>query len=186
MRWTRGRVELEMVDEPLYSFGSVDSTFSYGDEILLEAGKRPDSKHGLRCFVEGEIRGSAVLGAPGGVTEVHEKSCVLLTDRCLVSVGNRLAALGLPGLCLLWQVEADQAACFGLYATPDERHVVVHGELAISKYTFDGQREWEYAGRDIFTGACAIRDGAVCVVDFDGTEYEIDLMSGRGGIVKDG
>ena len=167
MRWTRGRYEIEMTDEPGYSFGSADNAHSYGYEFVLESEYRPSSKHGLRCVRDGKPCGSAVLGASGGGTGIHEHSCVVLLDRCLVAVGDRVAALSLSDLRLLWQAKADDATCFGLHVTPDEQHVVVHGELEISKLTLDGQKEWAFSGKDIFTGACTIREDAIVVEDFN-------------------
>jgi hypothetical protein len=103
-----------------------------------------------------------------------------LAGRCLIAVGDRVAALGLPDLVLLWQAKADVASCFGLHVTPVEQHVVVHGELEISKFTMDGQKEWAFSGRDIFTGACAIHEGVVVVADFNEEEHFINLKTGRG------
>ena len=186
MHWTRGRYAIEMTDEPIYSFGSADNARLYEHEILLDSEYRPSSKHGLQCFFDGDLRGSVVLGASGGATSIHEHSCEVLTDRCLVAVGDRVAALRLPDLFLLWQAKADDATCFGLHVTPDEQHVVVHGELEISKFTVDGQKEWAFAGKDIFTGVCTIRENAVVVEDFNAEEYFIDLKTGRGKIARAG
>jgi len=186
MRWTRGRYAIEMTDEPFYSFGSADNAHSYAHEILLESDYRPSSKHGLQCSVDGKPRGSAVLGASGGGTGIHEHACVLLANRCLVAVGNRVAALRLPNLVLLWQARADDATCFGLHVTPDENHVLVHGELEIGKFTPDGHTKWKYAGQDIFTGTFAVNEGNVLVTDFNGQRYSIGLDSGCGMIVGGG
>jgi hypothetical protein len=186
MHWTRGRYAIEMTDEPVYSFGSTDNTRFYGHEFLLESDYRPSSKHGLQCFLDGEPCGSAVVGASGGSTGIHEHSCVLVADRCLVAIGDRVATLGLPDLDLIWQARVDDATCFGLHVTPDEKHVIVHGELAISKFTLNGNKEWEFSGQDIFTGVCAIRDGAIVVTDFNGQEYSIDLEFGCDRIVEAG
>ena len=109
---------------------------------------------------------------------------MLLADRCLIAVGDRVAALGLPDLGMIWQAKADDATCFGLHVTPDEKHVIVHGELAISKFTVNGHKEWEFAGQDIFTGVCAIGEGAVVVTDFNGKEYSIDIELGCGRIIE--
>lgn len=186
MRWARGRHTIEMINEPAYSFGSADNPRSYGHEFLLESEYQPSSTQGVQSFLDVNPHSSAVLGASGGGTGVHEHSCVVLVDRCLVAVGDRMAALALPDLRLLWQVKADDATCFGLHVTPDDQHVVVHGELAISRFAVDGQKEWEFSGKDIFTGACAIREGAVVVSDFNDEEYLIDLELGHGRIVRAG
>jgi outer membrane protein assembly factor BamB len=183
MRWERGGYVIELTDDSCYSFGSADNTRTYTHEHLLASEDGPSSKHGLACIREGETLGSAVLGASGGATGVHERSCVLLDDRCIVAVGDRVAALGFPDLALLWEARADSATCFGLHLTADEGHVVVHGELEISKLTVDGHKEWEFAGRDIFTGECVIAGNAIFVTDFNGEQYCIDLQRGCGSIV---
>ncbi len=182
--WMRDGYAIEMTDEPIYSFGSTDNVRSFGHEFLLESDYQPSSKHGIRCSFNGEPCGSAVLGASGVGTGIHDHSCVLLADCCLVAVGDRIVALALPGLDLLWQAKGDDATCFGLHLTPDEKHVIAHGELAISKFTIHGYKKWEFTGQDIFTGACAIREGAVMVADFNGQEYSIDLEFGRGRIIR--
>jgi hypothetical protein len=179
VRWERGRYAIEMTDDPVYSFGSADNARRYGRELLLEPIDRPNSKHAIQCSSDGEPRASAVLGASGGRTGVHEHSCVLLADQCLVAVGPRVAALELPDLGLLWQAKADDATCFGLHVTPDEKHVVVHGEQWISKFTVGGHKEWEFSGGDIFTGSLCIREGVIVVTDFNGLEYRIDLIRGK-------
>jgi hypothetical protein len=179
-RWQRGPHAIEMIDEPCYSFGSVDNTRHYDHEfVLVEPLDHLVSKHGLQCFFDGDLRASAVLGAAGGATGVHQRSCVLLADRALVAVGDRLAALRLPDLRLLWQVRADGATCFGLHAVPDERHVIVHGELDISRFTIEGSLQWKVHGRDILTGVSELRDGVLVVSDFNGEEYRIDIERGR-------
>lgn len=183
MRWQRYHYAVEMTDEPCYTFGSSDNTRKYFHEYLLESEYRPSSKHGLICSHDGKTCSSAVLGASGGQTAVHSLSCVVLEDRCLVAVGDRVAALALPDLTLLWAMKADDATCFGLYLTGDQRHVVVHGELEISKITADGHKLWSFSGRDIFTGEFALNQGIVLVTDFNGDKYVIDVMQGTGSIV---
>lgn len=184
MRWTRGRYAIEMTDEPAYTFGSMDNLYSYRHEFLLDLEHHPSPMHGLQYLIDGEPCGSAVLGASGGATGIYERSCAVLADRCLVAVGDRVAALRMPDLGLIWQAKPDVATCFGLHVAPDELQVVVHGELEISKITVGGQKEWAFFGNDIFTGACGIREGTLVVKDFNGEVYFIDLKTGRGKIAK--
>lgn len=179
MRWERARYAIELTDEPAYSFASADNSRKYIREYLLAPGCRPFSKHSVSCSQDGEARGSAILGASGGPTGIHDRSCVLLDSCCFVAVGDRVACLALPDLGLLWQAEADTATCFGLYATADEKHLVIHGELEISKVTLAGHKEWAFSGRDIFTGTCTVAQGSVLVTDFNGERYSIDLERGH-------
>ena len=84
-------------------------------------------------------------------------------------------------LSVLWQARVDGGTCFGLCLAPDEQHLVVHGELEMSKVAVDGRKLWAFSGEDIFTGDCVVYDSAVMVTDFTGQRYTIDLESGRGG-----
>ncbi len=178
MRWACGPFEVEMIDEPMHTFGSADNAHSYTKEMILGGGSEAWVLYGLKCYVDGEEQGSLVLGAEGGMTCVRERSCLMFSGFCFVGIGCRLALLNLPDLSVRWEAKADWAACFGLLLTPDQRHIVVHGEVAISLFTLDGVRVWEYHGADIFTGACDIRDGAVAVSDFNGMAYAIELTTG--------
>ncbi len=178
MRWERGRYAIEMTDDPCYSFGSMDNTHTYAHVYLFGREYAPSSKHGLACSSGGEARGTAIVAASGGGTVVHEHSCVLLDDRCIVAVGDRAVALGVPALVLLWETKADSATCFGLHVTADQQHLVVHGELEISKLSVNGQKVWGFTGRDVFTGECSLADGTVVATDFSGKRYTIDLQRG--------
>lgn len=44
----------------------------------------------------------------------------------------------------------------------------------------EGRKEWEFSRKDIFTGACVVREGVVVVSDFNNEENLIDLELGRG------
>lgn len=185
-RWSRGRYAIEMTDEPYYSFGSTDNPHVYEHEYLLEAHYLPSSKHGVVCLRDGERCASAVLGASGGGTAVNEHSAVVLDDRCFVAAGDHVAALAIPDLALLWRIKADGATCFGLHLSRDETYLIVHGELTLSRLSLDGQRQWEFAGSDIFTGALVLTDTTVVVTDFEGQRYAIEVGTGAGTIVGAG
>jgi hypothetical protein len=177
MRWERGRYSIEMTDQPGYSFGSSEELRPYDYEYLL-TDYRPFIIRRLVCF-EGQQRlASAVVGASHGAGGLNERSCVLLGDRCFLAVGPWLLSLDLPDLSLLWKAEADSAGCFGLHLTPDRQHIVVHGEVEISKFTLAGRKSWTFSGRDIFTGEFAVSANAVVATDFNGQRYSIDLERG--------
>jgi hypothetical protein len=179
MRWSRGCYTIEMTDEPGHWPGAADQRRPYGQELLLDVQGQPFSSHALRCFLATEPRASVILGASGGPTGVHEHSCVVLDDRCCVVIGDWLVALALPELTLLWKVLADEGSCFGVHGTPDECHVVVHGELSVRKFTLDGRQLWSFAGKDIFTGRCVVEDREVVVTDFAAEEYRLHIDTGE-------
>jgi outer membrane protein assembly factor BamB len=179
IRWSRGPFTIQMVNDHCYSLGSADNLHSYEHEYQLPMPPQYSVKHGIICLCEGNSDHSALLCGSGGGTDAHEHSCVLLDDRCLVAVGNRLVALALPDLTLLWERVGDDATCFGLHLTTDEQFVIVHGEMEISKFTVDGCKLWNVGGRDIFTGTCELADGVVVVTDFNDERYVIDLERGE-------
>lgn len=180
MHWRRGRYSVEMLDEPSYSFASTDNVRAYHKELLLAGRHQVTSKHGLISFVDDERVTSIVVGTCGGATGVHDRSAILFDDRCFVAIGPELLCLTVPNLEVVWHHEADSATCFGLHISPTERAVVVHGELEISKWTFEGEQVWGFGGADIFTGALSIVGETVVVEDFEGRVYQIQLGSGRG------
>jgi hypothetical protein len=178
MRFHRAPYTIEMVDQPDHTFGSTDNVRSYRHECA-PAADFIASRHGFVCTEGGEVRGSAVIGGGGGATTPHEHSCVMLDDRCFVALGDSVCCLALPDLALLWRVQGDDATCFGLHLTHDERFLIVHGELEMRKLGLDGGTVWRYSGRDIFTGECVVGRDVVTVTDFEGGRYAIDLESGR-------
>jgi hypothetical protein len=155
---------------------------AYDKELLLVRRDSVTSRHGLISFVDDGRAASIVVGTGGGPTGVNERSVVLADDLCFAAVGPELVSLTVPTLEVRWHHEADPATCFGLHLSPGEEAIVVHGELEISKWTFDGQRLWSFGGADIFMGALSIDDGTVVVEDFDGRAYRIELGTGRGGL----
>jgi hypothetical protein len=187
MLFTRDLTQLEMINEADYTIGSQDNLRRYDRELLIDTdGDLPANKHGLRLSIATRPHASVLLAASGGGSGVNERSCVLLADRCLVAVGDRLVLLGLPDLRLMWEAQADEATCFGLHLTPDGRHVIVHGELLISMFSIDGTKVWSQSGADIFTGTLSVDESSVRVTDFNDAQYQFDLHSGKGGMVGKG
>lgn len=180
MKWTCAPYTLEMRDEPMHSFGSSDNARNYDHELLLSGRYTATSKHGVILF-DGDIPvASLVIGTGAGATGVHEQSAILADGVCFAVVGPELVCLAVPTCAVRWHHEADSATCFGVHLSPTEQAVVVHGELEVSKWTFDGQLVWRFGGADIFTGALSITGQTVIVSDFEGRVYRIDLSTGYG------
>jgi hypothetical protein len=175
---TRGDLEIEVVDEPTYTFGSVDNVRRYQREELLCRRDVVVSRHGVSCMRGGQVIASVVIGAAGGATGVHAHSVAFVEDACLVAVGPQIACLDLPFLGRRWVREVDEATCFGIHVAPDGS-VVSHGELQIARLTVAGDILWRASGRDIFTGEMSVSAGLVRVEDFDGYAYAFDLQTGR-------
>lgn len=54
----------------------------------------------------------------------------------------------LPDLVLNWQTQCDQATCFQIFKQLND--YIIHGELQVTKLEKNGNKKWEFGGRDIF------------------------------------
>lgn len=170
--------DVEMSDVPTYSFGSVDNRERYELEYLLNCDRHHVvSAHAVVVTSEGATY-SAILGATGGATGVHERSVLIHRDWCFVAIGPCVAALELPRLRLVWALPVDFATCFGLHLASDQSALITHGEVDITRVTFDGQILWTASGADIFSGGMVVSDGIIRVVDFEERHYAFDEQFG--------
>lgn len=142
------------------------------------------SIHRVRVLKAGEDVSSCILAATGGATGIHEHSALTRNDECLVAVGPFFCSLRLPGLELIWSLQVDQITCFGVYHSERHHCYIVHGELDISRVSYDGKRVWSAGGKDIFTGEFTVLDDHSRVVDFNGETYDVALSTGRIRIVE--
>jgi len=170
---------IEVVNETGYSFGSRDNTRHYRREQVLGDRHLLSSRHGVLVKRNGETLASAIFGAIGGASGVHERSLVLQPDLCFLAIGPFIACLELPSLVTRWVREVDHATCFGIHITSDRRSLISHGELEIARLTLAGDLLWQAGGRDIFTGDLSVDTAAVRAEDFNGDSYIFDLESGR-------
>lgn len=111
-------------------------------------------------------------------TGVHGRSLVVVGDRVYVCVGNTVASLSLPDLTLEWFQQVDDYTAFQIFAIPDG--LIVHGELSISRITWEGSVVWQHHGSDIFvtpTGEndFTIQGDTIHAQSWDGRKYRIQL-----------
>jgi hypothetical protein len=100
---------------------------------------------------------------------------IIHDSRVWVGIGDQLACLSLPKLEMLWHLKIDDATCFGVYLSPDNLGLIIHGELSVSKITFLGGLLWSVSGKDIFTGGFEIQKEYIEAVDFNNEKYRIEL-----------
>jgi hypothetical protein len=170
--------DIELADEPTYSPRSVDNARRFGAEYLF--GK--ETSYSSKCSITVGSK-SCVLLASGGGTKVHARSGVALFSHLFVVIGDQLCCFALPSLEKKWNITADTATCFGVYALPNEQAVIVHGECEITKVAFDGTVLWRAHGKDIFTGNFAVFADRIEVADFNNEKYRVDLVSGKVALV---
>jgi hypothetical protein len=169
---------IEVVDDRTYTFGSSDNVRRYQREELLGPRHSLRSRHAVSCRRDNEVLASAIIGAGGGPSGVHERTLAVLPDACLVAVGSFIVCLEVPHLRLRWSREVDEATCFGIHLAADGS-IISHGELEISRLTSAGELIWKASGRDIFTGSLSVDTSMVRAEDFNGDEYTFDLRTGH-------
>jgi hypothetical protein len=111
---------------------------------------------------------------------------VCVEDRLWLAIGRYVVCIEVASGAVLWTAECDSACCFGISALKTEPALIVHGELDISKLTYDGEIEWQSGGEDIFTGPFEIEETGIRAVDFNGTVYWIRLDTGESQIIGQG
>ncbi|SDY92354.1 hypothetical protein [Nitrosomonas sp. Nm33] len=160
MRITTEVGTIELVNEPVYSFGSADNVRGY----LFAKNLATQSIHGI--LLNGEP--VAVLGCDGSGSVVHEHSAVYTNGFLYVAVGNCVVCIQLNPFAFKWSVQADTATCFGVYFEGRRRALISHGELEIARLSESGEVLWSASGADIFTEGISLLPECVEAVDFNG------------------
>lgn len=143
-----------------------------------ERAYKPSSRHRVSIIQEQTTAATCLLFATGGASCVHAHSALIRGDVCFVAVGPFVCALKLPNLELVWQAEVDTATCFGIYDAPSFQSIISHGECEIARLYYDGKVVWSSGGRDIFSEGFTLFDDHIEAIDFEGTRYRFDIISG--------
>lgn len=166
--------KVKIVDEPTYTFGSVDNARRYRYEIPLVSEERPTSIHGVLLNDEPIV----VFGAGGGCSTVHEHSGLVLDSKLYLAVGDRIVCFVPLDQRLAWSSQVDSVTCFGIYYNPCRHALVSHGELEITRIDEAGEILWSSSGADIFFGGFRLEVEYISAVDFDGREYRFSYETG--------
>jgi hypothetical protein len=166
--------KIKIVNEPTYTFGSVDNARRYKYEIPLVFDQRPSSIHGVLLNDEPIV----VFGGGGGCSTVHEHSGLVLDSKLYLAVGDRIVCFVPFGQCLAWSSKVDSATCFGIYYNPSRHALLSHGELEIARIDETGELLWSSSGADIFSEGFRLEDEYISAVDFDGREYRFSYETG--------
>jgi hypothetical protein len=175
MKLTTSAGELEIVNEPAYTFGSADNVRRYPIAENLNAPAKPCSVHGL--FLDGEPL--AVFGAVGGATGVHARTAIYFDDRLYLAICDRVLRLRLSPTEKDWSLSVDPATCFGIYLHAPTSTLLSHGELQVTRFTPQGSILWQSSGQDIFTEGFSVEGDIVRVVDIDGYEHRFRITDGH-------
>lgn len=173
-----GGRSVELIDEPLLAFEASPPGRAYERVLDLEDPDVTVSRYGLVVKEANGSERSLLITGAGGCTGVNERSLVALGERCFIAIGVYLLALELETLELGWQLQVDQAACFGVRLTPAADALIAHGEMEISRVSLAGDVSWRASGDDLFTGPLEVTASAVLVDDSSGDHYTFDLATG--------
>lgn len=165
---------ITVIDEPTYAFNSADNDRAYACEISLTDSLT--SRHGL--VLNGDP--IVIVAAQGGATGVHAHSAVVSEDRLMLAVGSYIACVSIvPPYRLLWSLQVDFATCFGVHWSSEQRALIAHGELMMSRLSTDGRLIWQASGADIFTEGFELLPDHIRAVDFGQSVYRFDYDTGE-------
>lgn len=178
MKTTVGNIELEIIDEKQHSNDSRDCLSNYEKVYLNDSDYSPSSLFGLKAWLNNELFTTALIGATGGGTGLHERSQIINEDRIVMCCSNSLFCLKLPELELLWTIEVEWATCFEIFEYNQD--YIVHGETTVSRISHSGEIIWQQNGSDIFTTLEGIDDFIVTedyiiATDWDYRTYKFDF-----------
>lgn len=176
---------VNIVDETahLYSDDIAHIQQRYQTSLLLDESYHPTTAHGVK-YGDPDVLYSCLVLAPGGASGVHSASSILHDSKCILAVSSYLVCLQLPDLNLLWHVQVDPASCFGVYHVSAHDSYITHGELEITRVSYNGEILWSSSGKDIFSNGFTLHDEVVKVIDFNGETYQIELLTGQSKILK--
>lgn len=166
--------EVEIVNEPTYTFRSMDNTRKYQVEVDLARDGYMSSVHGV--LLNGEPL--VVIGAGGGASGVHPHSAIAIDDQIYVAVGDSVVCLSLAPLQIVWSTQVDSATCFGVHYQRERSALLTHGELEIARIDGAGKIVWRASGADIFSEGFNLERDAAMAVDFNGDVYRFDYETG--------
>lgn len=171
-----GQYRLEVFPDDDYVAESADNLreydLKYGRQDYLN-----DAVVGIQVFEQGIRIKSAMVIASGGWAGLHENAVIAKGDKIVLCCANKVFCLSIPDLLLLWEVQADDVCCFGIYPYKDT--YIVHGELSISRLDNNGSTMWQQWGADIFTtidgkDTFKLEEGFIIAMDWEERVYKFD------------
>ena len=162
-----------------YTLNSTDNN-PYDLVYLEDAGGICPTFIGLKIYADTDsLFKSAIIGAQGGSTRVHETSHILKSDRVVICCSDTVFCLSIPDLYLNWKTKSDIATCFEIFKYKED--YIIHGELEITRLSNDGKILWQKGGNDIFTPSHSIAEDFIITEDYilatdwDKRKYKFDF-----------
>lgn len=137
------------------------------------------TQYTIAIFLANNLLKRVLIQSSGGSTAIHKTSFVIEPYRLVICCSDTVFCLSIPDLQLLWKTKADDATCFQVFKHQSD--YIVHGEMAISMLSHDGELVWEQSGADIFVTMHSsaedfvITDNYILVTDFENRKYKFDF-----------
>lgn len=178
MQFAVGSYIVELNKELDYQLNSVDNRSVYDQVYLQESDYLLPTKIGIRIIENGINISSAIIGAEGGASALHETSQIIEDNRIVICCSDTIFCLEIPSLALKWKTQVDQATSFEVYKI--DSGYIVHGELQITRIDGYGEIVWQQSGADIFvtpndTEDFLIDESIITATDWSGEVYKWDL-----------
>jgi hypothetical protein len=167
-------LQLSVIDEPTYTFGSTDNVRNYPHESNFSHSNRPASAHGI--YLNGN---PLVVFGNSSLSGIYENSLISLNDLSFLAIGHHVVCFRPDPYQFMWILQTDSVSCFGIYYHSANNALISHGELEIARFNTTGELLWSSSGADIFTQGFKLEDEFVTAIDFNDKQYRFDYASGR-------
>ena len=178
MTFEIGKCQVELLNESDYNPDSKNQLNKYLKNYLTDSDFKLPTKIGIKVFEKGNEINSAIIGAEGGATRLHETSQIIESNRILICCCDSIFCLDLPTLNLNWKTKVDIATAFEIVKI--ENGFIIHGELEITRIDNDGKIIWQNGGADIFVSQNGnndfeVKDNVVKATDWENRIYKWNL-----------
>ena len=174
-----GSYSVNVLKESYSNHSIIDNKCKYDFEYVDDNGFICPTLIGIKIFKNDTPLKSALIGAHGGGTGIHETSLICESDRIIICCSDTIFSLSIPSLSMLWKTKADPATCFEIFKYKND--YIVHGELEITRLGNDGRIIWQQGGADIFTTLNSSKDDFVInenyilATDWENRKYKFDF-----------
>jgi len=177
MKFEIEKYKVEIINQSDYNPDSEDNVFDYKKEYLTESDYNLATKFGIRVSENGIEISSAIIGAEGGASGLHETSQLIENNRILICCSDTIFCLDLSTLNLNWKTKVDQATAFEIFGI--DNGYIIHGELEITRIDNSGKIIWQNSGADIFVTPegkddFEIKQDYIRATDWEKRNYEWD------------
>ncbi len=152
-----GNFSIELLHDDTYTYNSSDNNKMYKFVYKTDESRITLNKCGIiiRDQNEDEVSSAIILSAYGG-SYPYPTLTAISNYHLFICASKYLYCLEIPSLEKSWQIQVDDGQAFEVF----DIHIglIVHGELSISRVSYDGTVLWSKSGPDIFVSEAGKND----------------------------